>query len=190
MKATTLAIQYPAKAIRFTLSRPALAVVKCGVCRIGGEAQKYWTLPPMSSYKVSPTENQISRCRSRSSAIVLVGSAQRSSRRQSQNKATGRIHDKLFIRHWMRADGRHIMSCSRARSMLNHVTSNAVANLSGSLKPTLHSKPDGDQEDYSLARWATSCSLHVSLVKPEAWSTNFDLFEVPATGGATEKFDC
>lgn len=155
----------------------------------GGEAQKVTDLPlDVESYKVSPTENRIAMSIEVFRDCSDLTCTKDRLEGKAKNKATGRIHDKLFIRHWDTwADGRRNVLFSSALDA-NHVASNAVANLSGSLEADVHSKPDGDQEDYSFSPDGQRVVFSARIAgKTEAWSTNFDLFEVPAAGGASPK---
>ncbi len=107
---------------------------------------------------------------------------------KSKNKASGKIHDKLFIRHWDTwADGRRNVLFS-APLDASHVAAKDVANLSGSLEADVHSKPDGDQEDYAFTPDGKNVVFSARVAgKTEAWSTNFDLYQVPAAGGAAPR---
>ncbi len=95
------------------------------------------------------------------------------------DKATGRVYDRLFIRHWDTwSDGR--------RSQL------FVMPLSGSSEPLqltkgidgdVPSKPFGDETEYSFSPDGKTVYFDVRIAgKTEAWSTNFDIYSVPANG--------
>ena len=155
----------------------------------GGEAQKVTDLPlDIESFKVAPTEDRIAMAIEVFRDCADLNCTKDRLEAKSKNKASGKIHDKLFIRHWDTwADGRRNVLFSTPLSA-NHVADNAVANLSGSLEADVHSKPDGDNEDYSFTPDGKSVVFSARVAgKTEAWSTNFDLYQVPATGGALPK---
>ena len=154
-----------------------------------GEAQKVTDLPlDIESFKVSPTENRIAMAIEVFRDCPDLTCTKDRLEGKAKNKATGRIHDKLFIRHWDTwADGRRNVLYSSALDA-NHVASNNVVSLSGTLEADVHSKPDGDQEDYSFTPDGQRMVFSARIAgKTEAWSTNFDLYEVPAAGGAAPK---
>lgn len=155
----------------------------------GGEAQKVTDLPlDVESFKVAPTEDRIAMAIEVFRDCVDLNCTKDRLEAKSKNKASGKIHDKLFIRHWDTwADGRRNVLFSAPLSA-NHVADNAVANLSGNLEADVHSKPDGDNEDYSFTPDGKSVVFSARVAgKTEAWSTNFDLYQVPATGGVLPK---
>ena len=107
---------------------------------------------------------------------------------KSKNLASGRIHDKLFIRHWDTwADGRRNVLFS-AELNAQYLASDQATNLSGSLEADVHSKPDGDEEDYSFTPDGKTLIFSARVAgKNESWSTNFDLYEVAAVGGTAPR---
>ncbi|MFZ6798575.1 prolyl oligopeptidase family serine peptidase [Undibacterium sp. Di24W] len=152
----------------------------------GGEAQKVTDLPlDVESFKVAPTENRIAMAIEVFRDCADLTCTKEKLEAKSKVKATGKIHDKLFIRHWDTwADGRRNVLYSAALDA-NHVASKAPVSLSGALEADVHSKPDGDQEDYAFTPDGNSVVFSARVAgKSESWSTNFDLFKVPATGGA------
>nr|WP_315485685.1 S9 family peptidase [uncultured Undibacterium sp.] len=151
----------------------------------GGEAQKVTDLPlDVESFKVAPTENRIAMAIEVFRECADLMCTKEKLEAKSKVKATGKIHDKLFIRHWDTwADGRRNVLYSAALDS-NHVASKTPVSLSGALEADVHSKPDGDQEDYAFTPDGNSVVFSARVAgKTESWSTNFDLFKVPATGG-------
>lgn len=152
----------------------------------GGEAQKVTDLPlDVESFKVAPTEDRIAMAIEVFRDCADLNCTKDKLEAKSKVKASGKIHDKLFIRHWDTwADGRRNVLFSAPLSA-SPVVGSAVANLSGSLEADVHSKPDGDNEDYSFTPDGKSVVFSARVAgKTEAWSTNFDLYQVPAAGGA------
>ncbi len=155
----------------------------------GGEAQKITDLPlDIESFKVAPTEDRIAMSIEVFRDCADLNCTKDRLEAKSKNKASGKIHDKLFIRHWDTwADGRRNVLFS-APLDASHIAGKNLANLSGSLEADVHSKPDGDNEDYAFTPDGKNVVFSARVAgKTEAWSTNFDLYQVPAAGGAAPK---
>jgi dipeptidyl aminopeptidase/acylaminoacyl peptidase len=151
----------------------------------GGVAHKVTDWPvDIESFRVSPTENRIAMAMEVFRDCADLACSKDRLERRAKNKASGKIHDKLFIRHWDTwADGRRNVLFSAALDT-NHVAAKKPVSLSGSLEADVHSKPDGDQEDYAFTPDGNNIVFSARIAgKSEAWSTNFDLFKVPAAGG-------
>lgn len=152
---------------------------------LGGMPSKVTDLPlDVESFKVSPTDNRIAMAIEVFRDCADLACTKDRLEAKSKNKATGMIHDKLFIRHWDTwADGRRNVLFSAPLDAM-HVAAGTPVSLSGSLEADVHSKPDGDQEDYDFTPDGNSIVFSARVAgKTEAWSTNFDLFAVPAAGG-------
>jgi dipeptidyl aminopeptidase/acylaminoacyl peptidase len=66
--------------------------------------------------------------------------------------------------------------------------SGAPVSLSGSLDGDVPSKPFGDREEYRFSPDGKTVVFSVRIAgKTEAWSTNFDLYSVPAAGGSAPR---
>lgn len=96
------------------------------------------------------------------------------------SKATGMVYDKLFVRHWDTwADGTR-----------NHLFALPLAGgepvaLSDGFDGDVPSKPFGDEADFTIAPDGKTVYFSARLAgKTEPWSTNFDIYSVPITGGA------
>jgi dipeptidyl aminopeptidase/acylaminoacyl peptidase len=98
--------------------------------------------------------------------------------------ASGVLHEELFVRHWDAwSDGR--------RSQLfvltldpNGVASGVPVNLTAGIDADVPSKPFGTEDDYTISPDGTQVVLSARVAaSTEAWSTNFDLYCVPITGG-------
>jgi dipeptidyl aminopeptidase/acylaminoacyl peptidase len=64
----------------------------------------------------------------------------------------------------------------------------APVSLSGALDGDVPSKPFGDREEYRFSPDGKSIVFSVRIAgKTEAWSTNFDLYSVPAAGGSAPR---
>ena len=111
--------------------------------------------------------------------------------KSTEAKVSGTLHDKLFIRHWDTwADGR--------RSQLYIADIDLAANnksviprprwLSRGIDGDVPSKPFGDDSEYAFSPDGRTVYFDVRIAgTTEAWSTNFDIYSVPADGSAKPK---
>jgi dipeptidyl aminopeptidase/acylaminoacyl peptidase len=95
-------------------------------------------------------------------------------------KATGRLYQSLFVRHWDTwSDGRR----SQLFSMeLGDVARGIPVNISAGIG-NVPGKPFGGSEDYAVSPDGAHVAFSVRASAGEAWSTNFDIYEVPINGG-------
>jgi dipeptidyl aminopeptidase/acylaminoacyl peptidase len=104
---------------------------------------------------------------------------------RAANKATGTLYDKLFVRHWDTwSDGR--------RNQLYIARFGADGQLP--VEPTLltrgidgdvPSKPFGDDSEFAFSPDSQTVYFDVRIAgSSEPWSTNFDVYKVPADGSA------
>jgi len=99
-------------------------------------------------------------------------------------KSTGQLYDKVFLRHWDTwADG--------TRNHLFHVSttdaSAAPISLTDGLDGDVPSKPFGGNEDFVFSGDSRSVYFAARVAgMMEPWSTNFDIYSAPVTGGAAQ----
>lgn len=105
---------------------------------------------------------------------------------RANDKSTGTVYQKLFVRHWDTwADGR--------RSQLYIARFGADGSLPA--EPTLlsrgidgdvPSKPFGDDSEFAFSPDGNTVYFDARIAgNSEPWSTNFDVYKVPADGSAT-----
>ncbi|NID16755.1 alpha/beta hydrolase family protein [Luteibacter yeojuensis] len=100
---------------------------------------------------------------------------------REKDKSTGTVYDKLFVRHWDTwADGR--------RSQLYIADASAPSQpvlLSRDIDGDVPSKPFGGDDEFSFSPDGKTVYFDVRIAgKTEPWSTNFDIYSVPADGSA------
>ncbi|GAB4239621.1 MAG: S9 family peptidase [Acidobacteriota bacterium] len=97
---------------------------------------------------------------------------------REQAQGSGRVFDRLFVRHWDTwKDGR------RSHVFAYDLETGELRDLMPGLDADCPSKPFGGSEEIAVSpdgRWVVF-TVRVAG-REEAWSTNFDLFAVPADG--------
>jgi dipeptidyl aminopeptidase/acylaminoacyl peptidase len=102
---------------------------------------------------------------------------------QSKRKASGRLYDHLFVRHWDTWEN----------GTRNHLFSYAVAtgklvDLMPQMAADSPSKPFGGSEEYAVSPDGRTVVFAAKDVgREEAWSTKFDLYAVPTDGSAAPR---
>ncbi|HWG10393.1 MAG TPA: S9 family peptidase [Rhodanobacteraceae bacterium] len=99
---------------------------------------------------------------------------------QAKNKATGRVYDRLFVRHWdVWSDHR------RSQLFVMPLAGGDPVQLTRGIDGDVPSKPDGDESDYAFSPDGKTVYFDVRIAgKTEAWSTNFDVYSVPVDGSS------
>ncbi|TWI69956.1 dipeptidyl aminopeptidase/acylaminoacyl peptidase [Pseudoduganella lurida] len=151
----------------------------------GGEAVRVTDLPvDVDSFHVSPKGDRL--------AVTLAvfrdcaDLACTKQRTDDKPKASGKVYDQMFVRHWDTwADGRRNVLYSVP--LVNGMATQAVS-LSGTLDGDITSKPFGDRGEYTFSPDGQRIVFSVRVAgRSESWSTNFDLYDVPAAGGAAPR---
>lgn len=102
---------------------------------------------------------------------------------EKDRKASGRIYDKVFIRHWDTwKDGR------RSHLFTMAVDGDKPVDLMPGWDADTPSKPFGGIEEVAFAPDSKSLVFTARVAgREEPWSTNFDLYHVPIDGSADPK---
>ena len=100
---------------------------------------------------------------------------------REKDKSTGTVYDKLFVRHWDTwADGR--------RNQLYIADANDASQpvlLSKGIDGDVPSKPFGGEDEFTFSPDGKTVYFDARIAgKTEPWSTNFDVYSVPADGSA------
>ena len=100
------------------------------------------------------------------------------------DKATGRVYDRLFIRHWDTwSDGRR----SQLFIMAIGGTAEPV-HITRGIDGDVPSKPSGDETEYNFSPDSRTVYFDVRIAgTTEPWSTNFDIYSVPADGSSAPR---
>ena len=102
---------------------------------------------------------------------------------RKKDKATGRIYDRLFIRHWDTwSDHR------RSQLFIVPLAGGEPMRLTKGIDGDVPSKPFGDETEYAFSPDARTVYFDVRIAgKSEPWSTNFDIYAVPADGSSAPR---
>jgi len=104
------------------------------------------------------------------------------------NKASGQVFDKVFIRHWDTwADGRRNQLFVAGFGSDGKLSGEPLK-LSRGIDGDVPSKPFGDIDEFAWSADGKSVAFNARIAgKSEPWSTNFDIYLVPASGKALPK---
>ncbi len=168
----------------------------------GGDAVQVWKLPldgksrarrttkldlDVNNFKLSPDGKRIVMSIDVfTDCSDLACTKDRLDKRKS-DKATGRLYHKLFIRHWDTwADERR--SQLFVADLADGETVDAPRLLTRGIDGDVPSKPFGDDTEYSFSPDGDTVYFDVRIAgTTEPWSTNFDIYSVPADGSALPK---
>jgi dipeptidyl aminopeptidase/acylaminoacyl peptidase len=149
----------------------------------GGEAQPVTSLPlDVGSFLLSPDGTKLAL-----SMEIFPGTTPAETKKrlddEAANKATGKIYDRLFFRHWDTwADGR------RSHVFVLPVSGGDAVDVMRAMDADAPSKPFGGSEEYAFTPDGRSIVFGARDVgHEEAWSTNFDLFVAPIDGSAAPR---
>ena len=155
----------------------------------GGDALKVTDLPlDVDNFRLSPAGDRIALSMGVFRDCANLPCTKKRVDEMEKSKAHGKVYDRLFVRHWDTwADGRNAVLYSAPLDGTGRVSGTPVS-LSGTLDGDVPSKPFGDREEYRFSPDGKAIVFSVRIAgKTEAWSTNFDLFQVPAAGGAAPR---
>ncbi len=168
----------------------------------GGDAMQVWSRKPgaaavqvtnlpldINNFKLAPGGKSLAlsidtfpQCAKETDALACT---KKQLDAKSANKASGRVYDKIFIRHWDTwADG------TRSQLYISTFGADGKAGapklLSQGIDGDVPSKPFGDDGEYAFSPDGKTVYFDARIAgASEPWSTNFDIYAVPADGSAT-----
>ena len=151
----------------------------------GGEASKVTDLPlDVDTFRLSPQGDRLAFSMGVFLDCADIACTKKRLDEKAKNKASGMVYDQLFVRHWDTwADGRRNVLYSAPIDTSGRVSATPVS-LSGTLDGDTPSKPFGDNGEYHFSPDGKTVAFSVRVAgRTESWSTNFDVYTVPAIGG-------
>ncbi len=149
------------------------------------EAEQVTSLPlDINAFVVSPLGNALLLAMDVYPDAKTLDETQARLEEVEKRKSSGRIYDSLFIRHWDSwNDGR------RAHLFIYNVQDKSVADLMAGMNSDSPSKPFGGDEEICFSPDGRNVVFTAKSVtgSEEAWSTNFDLYQVPVDRSAAPK---
>ncbi len=107
---------------------------------------------------------------------------------RAADKASGKLYTRLFIRHWdVWEDGRRSQLFTAAFGADGKLDASPRL-LSRGIDGDVPSKPDGDDAEYAFSPDGATVYFDARIAgTTEPWSTNFDVYSVPADGSGAPK---
>jgi len=142
----------------------------------------------VGGYKLSPDGKQVLLSYEVFTDCASLACTQQRVDARAKDKASGMLYDKLFVRHWDTwADGR------RNQLFVGHFDGKGQLAgepklLSRGIDGDVPSKPFGDESEFGFAPDGKTVYFGARIAgSSEPWSTNFDVYSVPADGSAAPK---
>ncbi len=155
----------------------------------GGEARQVTDLPvDVGSFRLSPDGSKLAVSLDTFPDCPDVQCTADRLKAREDSPQTGRIYDQLFVRHWDTwADGRRSHLFVLPATGTRHGAGDAI-DVTRGLDGDVPSKPFGGPEEYTFTPDGSGLVFSSRVVgAEEAWSTDFDLYLVPADGSAAPR---
>jgi dipeptidyl aminopeptidase/acylaminoacyl peptidase len=149
----------------------------------GGEAEQVTNLPlDVDALEVAPAGDFLVF-----SLAVFPGKTPEQTKEalgeKEKSKASGMLFDRLFVRHWDTWD-----DGTRNHLFAYPLPGGPAKDLMAPMDADCPDRPFGDSNDYSISPDGKTIVFSAKdMGREEAWSTNFDLFAVPADGSLTPR---
>ncbi len=142
----------------------------------------------INAYRISPDGKSVLLSIDAPSDCADFGCVVKAQNEKPTSKASGRVYDKLFIRHWDTwADGK------RSQLFIAPVADASAKApdpllLSRGIDGDIPSKPFGDDGEFSFSADSRMVYFDARIAgTSEPWSTNFDVYSVPADASSAPK---
>ncbi len=154
----------------------------------GGEPQPVTDLPlDVGSFEVSPRGDRLAVSMEVFPDCADLKCTVDRKAAQGKQKATGKVYDRLFVRHWDTWKDATLSQLFTV-SMGADGKAGAPVKVSGGVVGDVPSKPFGGDEDYTFSPDGSRIVFSARLAdRTEPWSTNFDLYEVAADGSGAPR---
>jgi Dipeptidyl aminopeptidases/acylaminoacyl-peptidases len=150
----------------------------------GGEARPGPTLPlDVAAFRLSPDGAKLAVALEVFPDLATADETKKRLDEKAKEKATGRIYERLLYRHWDTwKDGR------RSHLFVVPADGGEAVDVMKGMDADSPSKPFGGAEEFTFTPDGKAVVLTArDAGREEAWSTNLDLWVVPADGSAPPK---
>jgi dipeptidyl aminopeptidase/acylaminoacyl peptidase len=148
-----------------------------------GEAQQVTAIPlDVGTFKVSPRGDRIALTLEVFADCASLECTTDRLAARKKDQSSGRLYNELFVRHWDRwTDG--TLSMLFTAPLTAGFKAGTPIPVSGRVRAHVPSKPNGGNEEFEFSPDGSRLVFTARLADSgEAWSTNFDLYDVPADG--------
>ena len=150
----------------------------------GGEAQQITKLPlDVTAFVLSPDGKHVALSVDVFADCNTLDCSKKRLDDVAAQKNTGTLYNKLFIRHWDTWSNGTRAQLFVADLDINGVVSTEPKLVSQGIDGDVPSKPFGDDSEFAWSPDSKTLAFDVRIAgTTEAWSTNFDIYTVPADG--------
>ncbi|TAL86596.1 MAG: S9 family peptidase [Rhodanobacter sp.] len=142
----------------------------------------------INDYKLSPHGKRVLLSYQVFTDCATLACTEQRIEARKQDKASGTLYHKLFVRHWDTwADGRRNQLFVARFDPHGQLPAEPTL-LSRGIDGDVPSKPFGDASEFAFSPDGQSVYFDVRIAgRTEPWSTNFDMYKVPVNGSALPK---
>ncbi len=153
----------------------------------GGEARQVTDYPvDIETYHLSPTGDRVAFSARVFEDCVLLRCTYERLAEKDRQQTSAQVYEKLLVRHWDVWDDGLISRIFTAP--LNAGSAGSPVLVTKGVLGNVPSRPFGGAEDYTFSVDGKSLFLSARVAdKKEAWSTNFDIYQVAASGRGKAK---
>ena len=151
----------------------------------GGEAQQVTHAPlDIGSFMLSPDDRQLLVSMEVFADCQTLACTRTRLDERAAQKHSGEVYDKLFMRHWDTwSNGTRSQLFIYALDAMGMAAAAEPTLITRGIDGDVPSKPFGDDTEFCFTPDGRSVIFSVRIAgRTEAWSTNFDLYEVPVDG--------
>ena len=151
----------------------------------GSEAQRVTDYPlEVGSFRVSPRGDALALSMEVFPDCAALACTKERLDARAKDKASGRVYERLFIRHWdtwSEGTRSHLFSARLGADG----TAGAPVDVSKGFDADIPGKPFGGDEDFAFSPDGRTLVFSARIAgHGEPWSTNFDLFQAPTDGSS------
>ena len=151
----------------------------------GGEAQAVTRLPlDVNGFALAPDGRRLAVALDVFPDAATPEDTRKRLDEQEKRKSTGQLYDQLFVRHWDTwANGTHAGLFTLALDASGVAVAAPPVWVTRGVHGDVPSRPFGDDAEFSFSPDGKTLYFDARLAdRTEAWSTNFDVYAVPADG--------